>query len=138
MLSGAGNYLRKEVAKRYKCKVRSVEFNLSQRCSAALLSKTDRDEAVMSGKFAVKSALEGKSGYMIAFDRQPGQEYKIVCSLKDVNEICNKEKKVPSTMISEDGLDVTQDFIDYCKPLIQGSVDVPKDENGLPKFAFRK
>lgn len=138
MLSGAANYLRKEIAKKYACKVRGIEFNLTQRCSAALISKTDRDEAIMAGRFGVQSALEGKSGFMIAFDRLDGADYKIECSLKDVDIICNKEKQVPDNMISEDGVDVTQDFMDYCGPLLYGNIDVPKDENGLPKFAFRK
>lgn len=138
MLSGAANYLKKQIAKRYKCKVRSIEFSIVQRCSAALISKTDRDEAIMAGEFGVKSAILGKTGYMIAFDRLDGPNYEIACSLQDVDEICNKEKKIPSSMISRSKNDMTSQFIDYCRPLIQGSVEVPIDDNGLQNFAFRK
>ena len=50
----------------------------------------------------------------------------------DVNEVCNKEKTVPLSWISADGTDVTKDFIAYARPLIQGKVDVPLGEDGLP------
>ena len=40
-------------------------------------------------------------------------------------------------MICDDGTNVSQEFIDYCKPLIQGKVDVPIGEDGLPNFAYR-
>ena len=57
--------------------------------------------------------------------------------LKDVNVICNQEKCVPATWITADGSDVTEDFIRYARPLIQGEVTVPT-EDGVPKFAYRK
>ena len=47
------------------------------------------------------------------------------------------EKAVPSAWITEDGCDVTEAFIQYARPLIQGKVVVP-EENGLPLFAYRK
>ena len=39
--------------------------------------------------------------------------------------------------IDKDGCDVTQDFIDYVLPLIQGEPDLPR-ENSLPRFARLK
>ena len=136
MLAGAGKFLENLLRDKLGCKARSVEFNVSQRCSSALMSKTDQEEAIMAGRFGVESALAGETGYMIAFDRV--SDYKIECSLQDVNKICNEEKKVPASMICDDGTNVSQEFIDYCKPLIQGKVDVPAGEDGLPTFAFRK
>lgn len=135
MLAGAGKFLENLLRDKLGCKARSVEFNVSQRCSSALMSKTDQEEAIMAGRFGVESALKGETGYMIAFDRVG--DYKIECSLQDVNKICNEEKKVPAEMISDDGTDVTKAFVDYCKPLIQGKVEVPVGEDGLPIFAHR-
>lgn len=136
MLAGAGKYLENTLRSKLGCKARSVEFNVSQRCSSALMSKTDRDEAIESGKFGVESALAGKTGFMVAFDRV--DNYKMQCSLQDVDQICNKEKKVPENMICDSGTNISQDFIDYCLPLIQGNVDVPMDDCGLPQFVYRK
>ena len=54
-----------------------------------------------------------------------------------MNEIWNREKGVPAGWITKDGSDVSDEFIRYAKPLIQGEVQVPQ-QDGLPLFAYRK
>ena len=137
MLTGSGKYLENLVKERLGVKVRSVELNVCQRCSSSMLSKTDPKEALASGGYGVKAALNGASGKMVAFERLDGDDYQIDYVLKDVNVICNQEKCVPATWITADGSDVTEDFIRYARPLIQGEVTVPT-EDGVPKFAYRK
>ena len=39
----------------------------------------------------------------------------LTCGLEDVNEICNKEKPVPVEWITNDGSDISDDFIRYAK-----------------------
>lgn len=63
--------------------------------------------------------------------------YKIHPVLKDVNLICNQEKKVPAEWITKNGTDVSDDFLAYSQPLIQGDVSHIM-ENGLPKYLYRK
>lgn len=137
MLTGSGKYLENLIKEKLGVKVRSVELNVSQRCSSSCLSKTDLDEADHSGAFAVNAALNGETGKMISFVRTNTSPYELSISTADVNIICNQEKAVPLSWITKDGSDVTDEFIRYAAPLIQGSVDVPT-ENGLPLFAFRK
>ena len=137
MLTGSGKYLENLVKERLGVKVRSVELNVCQRCSSSMLSKTDQKEAIASGAYGVKAALNGASGKMVAFERLDGDDYQIDYVLKDVNVICNQEKCVPVTWFTADGSDVTEDFIRYARPLIQGEVTVPT-EDGVPKFAYRK
>lgn len=137
MLTGSGKYLENLIKEKLGVKVRSVELNVSQRCSSSCLSKTDLDEADHSGAFAVNAALNGETGKMISFVRTNTSPYELSFSTADVNIICNQEKAVPLSWITKDGSDVTDEFIRYVAPLIQGSVDVPT-ENGLPLFAFRK
>lgn len=137
MLTGSGKYLENLVKERLGVKVRSVELNVCQRCSSSMLSKTDQKEAIASGAYGVKAALNGASGKMVAFERLDEDDYQIDYVLKDVNVICNQEKCVPVTWITADGSDVTEDFIRYARPLIQGEVTVPT-EDGVPKFAYRK
>lgn len=137
MLTGSGKYLENLVKERLGVKVRSVELNVCQRCSSSMLSKTDQKEAIASGAYGVKAALNGASGKMVAFERLDGDDYQIDYVLKDGNVICNQEKCVPVTWITADGSDVTEDFIRYARPLIQGEVTVPT-EDGVPKFAYRK
>lgn len=137
MLTGSGKYLENLVKERLGVKVRSVELNVCQRCSSSMLSKIDQKEAIASGAYGVKAALNGASGKMVAFERLDGDDYQIDYVLKDVNVICNQEKCVPAAWITADGSDVTEDFIRYARPLIQGEVTVPT-EDGVPKFAYRK
>ena len=140
MLAGCGKYLENLVRSRLGVKARSVELNVSQRCSASLISATDQQEAVAAGKFGVQAALSGETGKMVSFVREttPDGSYKMSCGLEDVNLICNEEKTVPQEWITTDGSDVTEDFIAYARPLIQGSISVPTGEDGLPAFVYRK
>ena len=140
MLAGCGKYLENLVRNRLGVKARSVELNVSQRCSSSMLSKTDQQEAIAAGKFGVQAALNGETGKMVSFIRKETADgsYKMECGLEDVNHICNKEKTVPLTWITEDGTDVTEDFIRYARPLIQGTVSLPVGEDGLPHFISRK
>lgn len=137
MLTGSGKYLENLVKQRVGVKVRSVELNVSQRCSSSMLSATDQKEAVESGKAGVGFALGGETGKMVAFRRISNDPYRLEYTAEDVDKICNKEKTVPVQWITEDGSDVKKEFIEYVLPLIQGDVCVPT-ENGLPVFAYRK
>ena len=137
MLTGSGKYLENLVKEKIGVKVRSIELNVCQRCSSAMLSATDQKEAIASGAYGVKCAVEGETGKMIGFSRVPGAEYRIDYVAEDVNLICNQEKTVPLEWITKNGSDIGQEFIDYALPLIQGGVKVPS-KDGLPLFAYRK
>ncbi|MBU3839902.1 MAG: 6-phosphofructokinase [Candidatus Ruminococcus intestinipullorum] len=137
MLTGSGKYLENLVKDHIGVKVRSIELNVCQRCSSSMLSKTDHEEAIHSGSFGVISAKNGETGKMVALKRSSLDTYDIQYILKDVNQICNQEKVVPSDWIINDGTDISEEFIRYMLPLIQGSVSVPM-ENGVPVFAYRK
>ncbi|MEG2784298.1 MAG: 6-phosphofructokinase [Lachnospiraceae bacterium] len=136
-LAGAGKYLENLVKEKLGVKVRSVELNVSQRCSSTCLSKTDLDEAIASGSYAVTAALEGTTGKMISFLRTSNVPYKMSCGTADVDTICNQEQTVPLDWITDDGSNVSEEFITYAAPLIQGQVDVPM-KDGLPTFAYRE
>ena len=138
MLAGCGKYLENLVRNRLGVKARSVELNVSQRCSSAMMSAADQQEAVAAGQFGVRCALKGETGKMVSYVRDSNVPYRMRLGLEDVNLICNKEKTVPLEWISEDGSDITQDFITYALPLIQGTVEVPLGTDGLPDFVYRK
>lgn len=137
MLTGSGKYLENLVKEKLGVKVRSIELNVNQRCSSSMISATDQEEAIQAGISGVHFALDGITGKMIAFHRTEGADYSINYVPEDVNLICNQEKTVPPEWITRNGSDIGQAFIDYALPLIQGIVNVP-EENGLPKFAYRK
>lgn len=138
MLSGCGKYLENLLRDRLGVKARSVELNVCQRCSSMAISKTDQEEAVMAGRFGVNAALKGETGKMISFVRESSQPYRLTCGLEDVNKICNQTKTVPLSWITDNGSDLTEEFLNYALPLIQGTVEVPMGEDGLPAFVYRK
>ena len=140
MLAGCGKYLENLVRDRLGVKARSVELNVSQRCSASLISAADQKEAVSAGRFGIQAALNGETGKMVSFVRRQAEDgsYQMECGLEDVNLICNEEKAVPAEWITENGSDVSDEFIKYVTPLVQGSVNVPLGEDGLPVFVYRK
>lgn len=140
MLAGAAKYLEEIVREKIGVKVRSVELNVSQRCSSMMLSRTDQKEASGAGAFGVmQAALRGReeaTGNMVAFVRASSDTYKIDYCLRDVNRICNREKTIPEEWVTKDGTDVTEDFIHYVRPLIEGEVKIER-KNGVPVFARR-
>lgn len=137
MLTGSGKYLENLVKERLGVKVRSIELNVCQRCSCAHLSRVDLDESENAGIFAVLSALAGETGKMINFIRNKSVPYELSYGTADVNIICNQEKTVPLEWIIADGSYISNEFIDYVRPLTQGFVELPT-KNGIPLFAYRK
>ena len=72
MLTGSGKYLENLVKDTLGIKVRSVELNVSQRCSSSCLSGTDLEEAVCAGSYGVDCAMDGKTGVMITLKDRLG------------------------------------------------------------------
>jgi 6-phosphofructokinase len=118
-------------------KVRGIEFSLLQRCASHIASLTDVNEAFMVGVEAVKQAVSGVTDKMVALERAEGPEYKCRTKLIDLADVANKEKKVPREWVNSDGNGLTEDFIKYALPLIQGESSPPMVD-GLPRFAQLK
>ncbi|WP_094550926.1 6-phosphofructokinase [Petroclostridium xylanilyticum] len=132
-LGGTAKVLENCVRNRLRCKVRSIELNILQRCAMHMASKTDLDEAYQIGQEAVKAAENGCTGKMMVFKRDMGPEYKISIDSIDIHKIANAEKKVPREWISEQGNDISQELINYIKPLIVGEPELTM-RDGLPVY----
>mgnify|MGYP000766996723 FL=1 len=113
------------------CKVRSIELNVMQRCASHIASKTDIDESVKIGEEAVKAAVEGMTGKMMAFKRISDRPYFSEIVPVDANEVANKEKLFPKEWINNQGNNVTSQALDYFLPLIQGELNILM-KNGMP------
>ncbi len=120
-MTGTAAYLANLIHEKLGCKTRSVEFSTLQRSAAHLASRVDVDEAFMVGGAAVKAADEGDTGMMVVIDRLSDDPYQSTTGVYDVHRIANDEKLVPREWINEEGDYVTEDFIDYVRPLIQGN-----------------
>lgn len=137
MLTGSGKVLESFVRHRFGVKVRAVELNVSQRCSGMVASKTDIEEAIEAGRAGVLAAIRGETGKMIAFKRTADAPYHMECCTVDVNLVCNQEKQVPEAWITGNGSNISEEFISYALPLVQGETERPM-ENGVPKYLYRK
>ena len=136
-LTGCGKTLETIIKDRLGVKVRSVELNITQRSNAVEASLTDVDEAQQCGQQGVRMALNGQNGLMVSMQRESESPYAITYQGVDVNLVCNQEKLVPLEWITKDGTDVSEAFLTYARPLIQGESRPPM-EDGLPVLLYRK
>lgn len=136
-LGGIGSILANECKTKFGSKTRAIEFSLMQRSAAHLASKVDVEEAFSCGAAAVKAATNGVTDKMVILKRSKGKTYKCDVELMDLDLAANTEKKIPKEWIINNGTFLSQDYIDYALPLIQGDCKAPL-EDGLPRFARLK
>lgn len=136
-LSGTANYLASYIAGEIGCKTRAIELSTLQRAASHCSSRVDILEAYQVGGAAVKAADEGDSGKMVVLQRLSDDPYQAGTEVKDVHKIANDEKLVPREWVNEEGDYVTEEFISYVRPLIQGDVS-PVVVDGIPRHLFRE
>jgi 6-phosphofructokinase 1 len=74
---------------------------------------------------------------MVCYARKPGDEYVCEYKLLPLELAANTEKTVPLEWIINNGTGISDEFVKYALPLIQGEVNLKK-EDGLPRFAKLK
>lgn len=117
------------IIKKLGYKARGEKPGLLGRASIAWQSPSDREEAILAGREAVKAAVAGKGDVMVGFEREPGAEYKVRPILIPLAQVMLTEKKLPDAFINEKGNGVTPEFIAWCRPLV----------GALPRFvSFEK
>ena len=131
-MTGTASYLANVIKNELGCKTRAVELSTLQRAAAHLASKIDVDEAFNVGGATVKAADEGSSGVMVVIDRVSDDPYQSATGVYDVHRIANDEKVVPRKWINKEGNYVTEEFLDYVRPLIQGQYS-PVMVEGIPR-----
>lgn len=124
-LSGTAKVLEGLVKEKIGCKVRSIELNLMQRCASHLASANDLSESKMLGMTAADRALNGVSGEMAIVERLSSAPYRVRYGTTDIALVANLEKKVPDSCIHPQGNDVTEQMLEYLRPLVHGEVQVP-------------
>lgn len=124
-LSGTAKVLEGLVKEKIGCKVRSIELNLMQRCASHLASANDLSESKMLGMTAADRALNGISGEMAIVERLSSAPYRVRYGTTDIALVANLEKKVPDSCIDPQGNDVTEQMLEYLRPLVHGEVQVP-------------
>ncbi len=135
-LGGVGKTIEGQIVSNLGLKTRTIELSTLQRCHSTGASLCDVNEAFDAGYMGVMFALDGHTAVMPCFKRRNVEKYEIDIVPMAVEKIANLEKKVPESMISSDGFGVTDEFINYASPLIQGEPELIY-ENGVIQFSSR-
>ena len=89
-----------------------------QRDTAIYASVVDLDEAYKVGQRAALIARDEGSGWMATILRRPGHIYNVDYDKVELEKVANSERHFPPDWIAPDGVDVTDDFLAYARPLI--------------------
>ncbi len=118
-------------------KTRGIELSLMQRCGAHCASQTDIEETFEAGRQAVKAAVNGETDKMVCYARKEGDRYECEYKLLPLELAANTEKTVPLEWITNNGTGISEEFVKYALPLIQGETQMEKVDS-LPRFAKLK
>jgi 6-phosphofructokinase 1 len=135
-LGGVGTALRTIIDEKIDVKdlkTRAIQLNSLQRSAAHCASDVDLDESYQCGFRAVEAAIRGESGIMISIERVSDFPYLIRYNEAKLDDVANKEKKVPQEWINAEGNDVTNEMVTYLSPLIHREASEYM-YNGLPQF----
>ncbi|MCF7923621.1 MAG: 6-phosphofructokinase [Candidatus Izimaplasma sp.] len=136
-LGGVAAKLAELITRELKIATRSVELSSSQRAASHFQSLTDVNEAIKVGEKAVELALNNQNNLMVIIKRESNNPYSVNYEGYSLSAIANQEKKMPDRMINKDCNGVTDEFIKYAQPLINGQ-NKPKFKKGIQLFAKMK
>ena len=132
-LSGAGEAVKALIEKEVGVKARCNTLGTAQRSAAHFASLCDATEAYEAGVQAVKYAIAGKSGIMVAIKRVSDNPYRTVFEPVALSRVANVEHMLLPEYINAEGNYVSDAFIKYARPLIEGEMPVPM-KDGLPDY----
>lgn len=130
-LGGTALYLTDFLRTQMGIKTRENILGSQQRSASHIVSRTDITEAFMAGGSAVQAALSGETGKMVTFVRLSDDPYRMEVSLCDASQVANVEKKIPMEWIDTQKGFVSQECVNYIKPLIIGEL-TPFMVDGMP------
>ena len=118
-LGGVCNYIRSLILDaKITTRVKALELGVLQRCAMHCSSQIDIDEAFMTGYEALKYAMEGNNGQMVAIKRESNKPYKSSFFLVEADKIANNVKYFPTEWINKEGNNVTPEAYEYFKPML--------------------
>ena len=115
---GPARYLAGRISRSLGVRARYEKPGTIQRSFVQAASESDLREAEMAGRAAVSAIREGRSGVMITLERDDTDGYNCYTGIASLEEVGGKVRPMPDSFLSRDEAFVTQDFIDYLKPLV--------------------
>ncbi len=128
------NYLN-ETGIKAKGAARGQVSGTDQRDTMIYASTVDLDEAYKVGQKAVEVAMKDGNGWMATILREPGLIYTVKYDKVPLQKVALSERFFPEKWIAPNRIDVTDEFLNYVRPLIgEDWVSVPMI-NGRQRFA---
>lgn len=115
---GVGNALARQIGAALDIKARYDKPGTIARMAMHAASDVDLAEAELVGSEAVRRALAGETGVMVAIVRESDDPYRVSYRTVPLDRIANTERLLPDEMIAASGHDVTDAFARYALPLI--------------------
>ena len=136
-LGGVTHVVQSLIKENLGLKTHGALLDYCQRSGRHLSSRVDLEQAIACGQHAVAIAKEQLNGQMVILVRENDDPYRWSVGHTDAVNIANQEKLLPDSYISSDGFDITEAFIKYCRPLIEGE-DFPPFSAGIPQYGRLK
>ena len=115
---GPARYLAGRVSRALGVRARYEKPGTIQRSFLLAASETDLREAEMAGRAAVSAARDGRRGVMVTLERDDTNGYNCYTGVAALDQVGGKVRTMPNSFLSREEAFVTQDFIDYLKPLV--------------------
>ncbi|HEY8476116.1 MAG TPA: 6-phosphofructokinase [Chloroflexota bacterium] len=113
-------YLARAVQTRLGLRARYDRPGSVQRVFGLAVSETDRDEARLLGRAAVRYAVQGASDVIVVLRREPGPAYRCSVDTAPLTVVAGQARHLPDDFIAPSANDVTAAFVEYARPLIGG------------------
>lgn len=117
-----GSHLAGLIISKLGIKSRSEKPGLISRASIDIRSDIDVMEAYNVGKKAVEGITEGYTSSMVSIVRNSNKPYEVDYKMVPLSKGMIEEKLLSKNYISKDGYGVTDEYMEYLKPLI-GDLD---------------
>jgi 6-phosphofructokinase 1 len=114
---------------------RANVMGTDQRTVMMYASTVDLEEAYKLGQKAAFIAVEDGSGYMSTILRDPGPVYNVRYDKVPLVQVANSERAFPQAWITQNRIDVTDEFLRYARPLIGDHWPAVPLVDGRQRFA---
>jgi ATP-dependent phosphofructokinase / diphosphate-dependent phosphofructokinase len=128
------DFLQRLIEQEIGVKARYNKLGTCQRDAIHFASRTDSEEAYRCGQEAVRHAVAGISGFMIALVRESDCPYRCGTGLALLAEVANGVKRLPRDYLDVAGTQITEAMRRYAGPLMLGEVPLRIAADGLPEF----
>ena len=107
-------------------RVRGDTFGYLQRCFPGCVSDVDQRESRAVGKVAAVNAHDGNRDGTVTIHRTGnGASYSAEFKLSELATVAGKTKVMANEFIANSNSDITDEFVDYLKPLLGSDMEEP-------------